>query len=56
MTAHAGEKVRESRCLRCERCSQLLRLEPGQRIPECPQCGNHTFSNYQAEAPEPAAS
>lgn len=43
MSAHTGEKARETGDFRCDRCHHQVHVDAGHRIPECPNCGNDTF-------------
>jgi DNA-directed RNA polymerase subunit RPC12/RpoP len=43
MSAQSGEAVAEAGDYRCERCQHPLRLEKGDSLPKCPNCGNERF-------------
>lgn len=43
MSAHAGEKAREGGDFRCQKCHEQVRVNKGEKIPKCPNCGNETF-------------
>jgi predicted RNA-binding Zn-ribbon protein involved in translation (DUF1610 family) len=43
MAAIAGEIALRSGTYHCERCHRALRVEQGQPIPVCPNCGNDRY-------------
>jgi DNA-directed RNA polymerase subunit RPC12/RpoP len=43
MSEKAGEMARETATYRCERCHKTTRVQKGELIPACPQCGFETF-------------
>jgi Zn finger protein HypA/HybF involved in hydrogenase expression len=43
MSEKAGEMARETAAYRCERCHQTTRIEKGELIPPCPNCGFETY-------------
>ena len=49
MAAHSGEKAQEGGNFRCERCHQQTRVNKGQPIPKCPNCGNDTYDSRVKE-------
>jgi Zn finger protein HypA/HybF involved in hydrogenase expression len=49
MAAHAGEKARETGDFRCEKCHHQVHVTEGDRIPDCPNCGNDTFDTRYHE-------
>ncbi|SNB45327.1 alpha helical protein [Geobacter sp. DSM 9736] len=44
MTVKAGEEIHNSGDFRCQRCGELVHVEEGLTVPNCPGCGNTTFS------------
>ena len=50
MPAHSGEAASATGEFRCARCRQPTHLTQGQPIPECPHCGNDTYSENAHEA------
>jgi len=49
MSAHSGEKAREGGEFRCARCHQRVRVNKGQVIPKCPQCGSDEYDTREHE-------
>jgi hypothetical protein len=49
MAAHAGETAQKTGVFKCEKCHQSTRVEAGEKIPECPHCGNDTFGERTRE-------
>jgi len=43
MTEKTGEIARETATYRCENCHHTLKLQLGDLIPRCPNCGFETF-------------
>ncbi len=43
MAAHSGEDAREGGEFRCEKCHTKVRVNTGDKIPACPNCGNRSF-------------
>lgn len=49
MAAHSGERAQETGDFRCQRCHQTTRVQLGQRIARCPNCGNESFDTRRNE-------
>ncbi|MGN6553294.1 MAG: zinc ribbon-containing protein [Verrucomicrobiota bacterium] len=43
MAAHTGEQAREGGDFRCQKCHHQVRVNKGEKIPKCPNCGNTVF-------------
>ena len=48
MAAHAGERAQETGTFHCSSCDGEVRVNKGERIPECP-CGGKTFDRRTDE-------
>jgi predicted RNA-binding Zn-ribbon protein involved in translation (DUF1610 family) len=49
MAATAGDSAQEGGEFRCARCHERVRVNKGQKIPKCPNCGNETFDTRERE-------
>lgn len=49
MSAHAGERARQTGDFVCESCHEKVHVTKGDRIPECPRCGNDSFGERRNE-------
>jgi Zn finger protein HypA/HybF involved in hydrogenase expression len=49
MAAHPGEKAREGGTFHCERCNNRVRVNKGDTIPKCPNCGSDTYDERTDE-------
>jgi len=49
MSAHTGEEAREGGEFRCAKCYEKVRVNKGERIPKCPNCGSNEFSTREHE-------
>ena len=49
MAARSGEEAREGGDFRCAKCHQQIRVNKGDNIPKCPNCGNETFDTRMHE-------
>lgn len=49
MAAHAGERARKTGTFHCQSCDSEVRVEKGDKIPECP-CGG---TEYDRRTDEP---
>lgn len=49
MSAKSGEDAREGGEFRCERCHAHVRVNKGDKIPKCPNCGNSSFDTRTHE-------
>lgn len=54
MTFHAGQQAANPRVYTCERCGKEVRVDIGQAIPDCLECGNDTFIDESGAVPAPA--
>ncbi len=50
MRAHSGEPANATGDFRCARCHRPTHVVQGKPLPECPHCGNGTYSDDEAEA------
>jgi Zn finger protein HypA/HybF involved in hydrogenase expression len=55
MSAHAGESAQEGGEFRCANCHERVRVNKGQKIPACPNCGGEVFDSRQNETSGRAA-
>lgn len=44
MAVKAGEEIHHSGDFRCRQCDELIHVEEGLTMPNCPSCGNSVFS------------
>ena len=44
MAVKAGEEIHHSGDFRCRQCDELIHVEEGLTMPNCPSCGNNVFS------------
>jgi predicted RNA-binding Zn-ribbon protein involved in translation (DUF1610 family) len=49
MAAHAGEQAREGGTFHCQNCINRVRVNKGQTISKCPNCGNDTYDERTHE-------
>ena len=49
MAAHAGEHAREGGIFHCAKCNNRVRVNKGDNIPKCPNCGNDTYDERTDE-------
>jgi predicted RNA-binding Zn-ribbon protein involved in translation (DUF1610 family) len=49
VAAHAGEKAQEGGMFHCDRCGNRVRVNKGQSIPKCPNCGNGSYDSRTEE-------
>lgn len=43
MSPLAGEKAQETGMLRCKKCNHPVRVNKGEPIPKCPNCGHDLY-------------
>jgi DNA-directed RNA polymerase subunit RPC12/RpoP len=43
MTILAGEEVSEGTTLQCQKCNHQVKVNKGQSVPKCPNCGHDIF-------------
>ena len=49
MAAHAGEKAQKTGRFRCDNCHEYTKVNQGDKIPNCPNCGNDTYDTRTGE-------
>lgn len=49
MAALAGEKAQEGGMFRCEKCKHPVRVNKGEPIPKCPNCGHDMYDRRTNE-------
>jgi predicted RNA-binding Zn-ribbon protein involved in translation (DUF1610 family) len=49
MVAHAGESAHEGGTFHCAKCNIGVRVNKGDNIPKCPNCGNDTYDHRTDE-------
>lgn len=49
MAAQAGDNARRTGTFHCQRCNETVRVQEGERIPECLNCGGKTYDERTDE-------
>ncbi len=49
MAAHSGERANKTGDFRCDKCHEKVHVTQGDKIPNCPNCGNNTFDTRKNE-------